>query len=214
VAAFFPNKRRGQVPLGWAFDPNLSDRAPQVFAYAYRHATPNDFFIAGDSGAGYLNPRALTVRPDSGLPSGLNAWEAYCKRYYARFGMTITGFVLDGAGGASTDREWAAYRSFSPDGLGTHFERGPTLHLGVPAAPERDLPDDVEAAAAAIARDANGSERHPVFQWRRSILKSPDWYERLSALLKEKHSDARVEVVDPYTFFGLIRLQQTQENSP
>ena len=73
VAAFFSDPQRGQVPLGWAFDPNLADRAPQALAYAYRHATTNDFFIAGDSGAGYLNPRALTVRPDSKLPPALEA---------------------------------------------------------------------------------------------------------------------------------------------
>ncbi|MBW3625178.1 MAG: hypothetical protein KY468_17410 [Armatimonadetes bacterium] len=206
VAAFFPNPKRGQVPLGWAFDPNLADRAPHVFEYAYRHATPNDYFIAGDSGAGYLNPRALTVRPDSGLPSGLKAWQEYCERYYRRFGMSITGFVLDGTSGASTDTEWAAYKTFSPDGFGTHYESGPALHLGVPAIPERDLPDDVETAAAVIARDAKGSDAGPVFQWRRSVLKSPDWYARLSDLLYEKHPEARVEVVDPYTLFGLIRL--------
>jgi hypothetical protein len=101
VPAFFTDKTRGQVPLGWAFDPNLADRAPQVLVYAYRHATPRDTFIAGDSGAGY-------------------------------------------------------YRQFSPDGLGTHFAPGPALHRGVPACPERDLPDDVAEAAAVIARDARG----------------------------------------------------------
>ncbi|HYG33573.1 MAG TPA: GxGYxYP domain-containing protein, partial [Clostridia bacterium] len=82
VPTFFPDRTRGQVPLGWAFDPNLADRAPQALVYAYRHATTNDFFIAGDSGAGYLNPRALTVRPDSGLPSGLKVWTEHCRRYY------------------------------------------------------------------------------------------------------------------------------------
>ena len=61
MPAFFPDPARGRVPLAWAFDPNLADRAPQALVYAYRHATTNDFFIAGDSGAGYLNPRALTV---------------------------------------------------------------------------------------------------------------------------------------------------------
>ena len=73
VAAFFSDPQRGRVPLGWAFDPNLADRAPQALVYAYRHATTNDFFIAGDSGAGYLNPRALTDRPDSKLPPALEA---------------------------------------------------------------------------------------------------------------------------------------------
>lgn len=213
VPAFFADSTRGQVPLGWAFDPNLSDRAPQALAYAYRHATPNDFFIAGDSGAGYLNPRALTVRPESGLPSGLEAWARYCRSHYARWDMTITGFVLDGSAGASTDLEWAAYKDFSPDGLGTHFESGPALHGGVPACPERDLPDSVAEAAAIIARDATGSAERPVFQWRRSILKSPAWYAELSRLLREKYPDARVEVVDPYTFFGLIKHHLTNADT-
>lgn len=205
VPAFFSDKTRGQVPLGWAFDPNLSDRAPQAFVYAYRNATPRDFFIAGDSGAGYLNPRALSVRPDSGLPSGLAAWTRYCQKYYARWDMSITGFVLDGAAGASSETEWAAYQKFSPNGLGTHYERGPAMHHGVAACPERDLPDDVEKAAEQIARDAQGSDARPVFQWRRSVLKPPSWYARLSELLQEKYPAARVEVVDPYTFFGLIK---------
>ena len=81
----FRNPARGQTPLGWAFDPNLADRAPQALVYAYRHATTNDFFIAGDSGAGYLNPRALTVRPDSQLPSGLDAWTGHCQFDFARW---------------------------------------------------------------------------------------------------------------------------------
>lgn len=212
VAAFFADEKRGQVPLGWAFDPNLSDRAPQALAYAYRRATPQDFFIAGDSGAGYLNPRPLTVRPDSKLPSGLAAWARHCEKYYRLWDMSITGFVLDGSGGASTEQEWAAYKTFSPDGLGTHFEPGPALHQGIPACPERDLPDDVEKAAERIARDARvGSSRpKPVFQWRRSILKPPSWYARLSQILREKHPDAGIEVVDPYTFFGLVKLHLTE----
>ncbi len=216
VAAFFPNPARGEVPLGWAFDPNLADRAPHVFAYAYRHAGPNDFFIAGDSGAGYLNPRGLTLRPDSGLTSGLAEWTAFNRRAYARLGMTITGFLLDGASGASTATEWAAYKAFSPDGFGTHFEAGPRLHLGVPGAPERDLPDSVEEAAAVIARDAGTGRTTPQFLWLRSILKSPDWYARLSDLLREKHSAAKVVVVDPYTFFGLIKyhLSRTGAKKP
>jgi len=56
-----------QGSAGLAFDPNLADRAPQALAYAYRHATTNDFFIAGEFGAGYLI-HGLTDRPDSKLP--------------------------------------------------------------------------------------------------------------------------------------------------
>jgi hypothetical protein len=127
--------------------------------------------------------------------------------------MDITGFVLDGAGGASTDHEWAAYRKFSPGGIGTHFKSGPALLAGVPSIPERDLPDDVEKAAEIIAKDAAGSDRKPVFQWRRSILKSPAWYLRLSQTLAEKHPGSRVEIVDPYTLFGLIQYELSREAS-
>lgn len=204
VAAHFADPTRGQVPLAWAFNPNLADRAPQALAYAYRHASTNDWFIAGDSGAGYLNPRALTVRPDSKRPAGLAAWEAYCRQYYRRWDMTITGFILDGAAGASTDLEFAAYARFAPHGAGTHFEPGPAIHAGLPTCPERDLPDDARAAARFIAARASERRGQTGFLWARSILKPPRWYAEVSRLLREEHPDTPVEVVDPYTFFGLI----------
>ena len=49
--------------------------------------------------------------------------------------MSITGFILDGSAGPSTALEFAAYRSFSPDGAGTHFEQKPALHDGLPNLP-------------------------------------------------------------------------------
>jgi hypothetical protein len=200
------------VPLAWAFDPNLGDRAPQALAYAYRNATTNDFFIAGDSGAGYLNPRALTIRPDSGLPSGLEQWREHCESYYKRWDMSITGFILDGSGGPSTDLEFKAYQTFSPDGAGTHFKPGPALKAAMPTHPERDLPDNVEEAARTVAAAARKGE--VTFFWARSILKSPAWYARLSELLATKYPEAKVSTVDPYTFFGLIRmhLQSSKPN--
>jgi hypothetical protein len=207
VPAFFPDPARGQVPLGWAFDPSLAERAPQALVYAYRHATTNDFFIAGDSGAGYLNPRALTARPDSGLPSGLEAWTEHCRRHFARWGMSITGFILDGSGGRSTDLEFAAYRSFSPDGAGTHFEERPAVLAGLPTCRERDLPDDVAKAAATIADLAGRRAGKPGFFWARSILKGPGWYAELSRCLAQKYPETGVVVVDPYTFFGLVRRE-------
>lgn len=208
VPAFFRDPARGRVPLGWAFDPNLADRAPQALVYAYRHATTNDFFIAGDSGAGYLNPRALTVRPDSNLPSGLDAWTAHCQSYYRRWGMSITGFLLDGYAGASTDLEFGSYRTFSPDGAGTHFEKGPALHEGLPTCREHDLPDDLDQAAGILVAAAKERGRRAGFFWARGILRSPAWYEELSQKVAEKGGSDEVAFVDPYTFFGLIRIQE------
>jgi len=169
----------------------------------------HDYFIPGDSGAGYLNVRALTVRSDSRLPSGLAAWQAHCRRWYERWDLTITGFVLDGAAGAATDLEFAAYRPFSPDGIGTHFEPGPALRAGLPTCPEKDLPDSVEDAARFIAGQATTSAGRTGFLWARSILKPPQWYADLSRRLREEHAGLAIEVVDPYTFFGLVRLHLT-----
>jgi hypothetical protein len=210
VAAHFADPTRGQVPLAWAFDPNLADRAPQALVYAYRHATTNDWFVTGNSGAGYLNPRALTVRPESGRPSGLSAWQAWCEHCYRRWDLTITGFVLDGAAGASTDLEFAAYARFSPDGAGTHFDPGPRLRGRLATCPEKDLPDGAREAADFIARRAGGNQGRPGFLWARSILKPPRWYAEVSRRLRDEHPGAPVEVVDPYTFFGLIAVTESR----
>jgi hypothetical protein len=207
VAAFFSDPERGGVPLGWAFDPNLADRAPQALVYAYRHATTNDFFIAGDSGAGYLNPRALTVRPDSKLPPALELWTDHCARRFKRWDMSITGFMLDGSAGASTPEEFSAYKRFSPDGCGNHFDLTPRVISGVPTIREWDMPDSAEQTAAYMAGQATAAANGPLFLWARTILKTPSWHAEVSRLLHEKHPTAPVVVVDPYKFFGLIREQ-------
>ena len=205
VAAFFSDPRRGRVPLGWAFDPNLADRAPQALVYAYRHATTNDFFIAGDSGAGYLNPRGLTHRPDSKLPPALKVWTEHCARYFTRWDMSITGFMLDGSAGASTPEEFAEYRRFSPDGCGNSFDLKPRVISGVPTIREWDMPKSAERTAAYMAQQAAATANGPCFLWARTILKPPSWHADVSRVLREKYPNARVAIVDPFTFFGLIK---------
>ena len=210
VPAFFKDPTRGAVPLGWAFNPNLCDRAPQALVYAYRHASTNDYFIAGDSGAGYLNVRGLTERPDSGLRPGLQAWINHCKKYYAQWDMSITGFVLDGAAGAATAGDFAAYQNFSPNGAGTHFEAGPGLKSGLPTCRETDLPDSAEAAVEVIRNQVASLNGRPGFLWARTILRPPKYHADISEILAKKYPELDVEVVDPYTFFALIKrnLQQ------
>ena len=205
VAAFFSDPQRGRVPLGWAFDPNLADRAPQALAYAYRHATTNDFFIAGDSGAGYLNPRGLTDRPDSKLPPALKVWTEHCARYFKRWDMSITGFMLDGSAGASTPEEFAEYGRFSPDGCGNQLDLTPQIISGVPTIREWDMPGSSERTAAYMAQQAAAATKGPCFLWARTILRTPSWHADVSRILREKYPKARVAVVDPYTFFGLIK---------
>ncbi|HYG35901.1 MAG TPA: hypothetical protein VEC99_14010, partial [Clostridia bacterium] len=79
-----------------------------------------------------------------------------------------------------------------------------------PTCREQDLPDEVEKAAAMIAQIARQQNGQAGFLWARSILKSPNWYAEVSKRLAQNHPEAQVAVVDPYTFFGLIRLHLSQ----
>ena len=124
--------------------------------------------------------------------------------------MTITGFMLDGAAGASTPTEFTAYRRFSPDGCGNHFDLTPRVISGVPTIREWDMPGSAEETAAYLAQQAAAAAGGLHFLWARTILKSPAWHEEVSRLLREKYPKAPVVVVDPYTFFGLIRQQTIQ----
>jgi hypothetical protein len=86
------------------------------------------------------------------------------------------------------------------------------VHSGLPTCPERDLPDDVKQAAALIIDAARHRNGKPGFLWARSILKPPSWYADLSQRLDREKPPSQVTVVDPYTFFGLIRYQFTTNN--
>ncbi|MGQ9596515.1 MAG: GxGYxYP domain-containing protein [Thermoproteota archaeon] len=50
------DSQRGRFPYTWEVQPLLLDLAPGMLEHYYRTATPNDYFIAGPSGAGYTAP--------------------------------------------------------------------------------------------------------------------------------------------------------------
>ena len=158
---------------------------------------------------GRFADRALTFRPDSKLPPALDVWTEHCVRQFKRWDMSITGFMLDGSADGSTTEEFSAYKRFSPDGCGNHFDLTPRVISGVPTIREWDMPDSAEQTAAFIAGQAASAANGPRFLWARTILKTPSWHVEVSRVLREKHPTAPVEVVDPYTFFGLIREQAT-----
>ena len=47
---------RGTLPIGWTLSPALAETAPLLAQYYQTTATPNDEFIAGPSGSGYMFP--------------------------------------------------------------------------------------------------------------------------------------------------------------
>ncbi|MGH3659929.1 MAG: hypothetical protein ACRDUA_25090, partial [Micromonosporaceae bacterium] len=88
---FWDDPARGSLPLNWAVNPNLAARMPVAMDRARRTATDQDTFIAGDSGAGYINPGMLAEpREFSGLPSGVAAWREHCQRHFQQWDLRVT----------------------------------------------------------------------------------------------------------------------------
>lgn len=90
---------RGDKIITWAFNPNLSQRVPQAFWYMMENRTDKDYFIVGDSGAGYVFPDLFrednpTRKAISGLPDGMEIFKKWNIRYYNQFGLDTTGFLL------------------------------------------------------------------------------------------------------------------------
>ncbi len=57
---------RGKIPCAWEVTMNWQWLAPAMLEYFYGMATPNDYFIGGLSGPGYMYPKAI---PRTSLPA-------------------------------------------------------------------------------------------------------------------------------------------------
>jgi hypothetical protein len=196
---------RGSIPLGWAFNPTLADRFAPGMAYTRATATPNDFFWAGDSGAGYVNPgHVQEPRSISGLPSGMDAWERHCARYYERWGIEATGFVIDGYAPPMSESTLDAYARFSPRGVVAQKVPPLSLHNSVPVIRMNyDLYKPADKAAEILAARVAEEKGRPAFLVFRTILWKPSDHRELMERAKELVPDA--EYLDPYSFLLLAK---------
>lgn len=214
LPAVWNDPERGSIPLGWAFDPNLADRFPVGMDWARRTATPNDHFIAGDSGAGYLNPGYLDGdRKFSHLPSGVKVWEDHCERYYHQWDISLSGFVIDGFAPPMSADTLAAYARFSPDGVvaqrlpsrdgliaGTTT---PYLTMGS----DMPNPNQLDVAIQRIQASMNGDKTDgPHFHIFRTVLWTPTQHKTLFDRVRQLPN---VAIVDPYTLMGLLRIAKS-----
>ncbi len=199
---------RGELPVAWAFNPNLSDRVPYVFDHIYNTKTPNDWFIAGDSGAGYLNPNLLTgTRLESGIPDALELWVSHNMAYYRRFDYAITGFVINGFHGDMPLAIQEAYARFSPAGVGMQLDfeqpivrQTPFLRHASDIYPNLD---NLKETAAQMARFARPEKpQFLIFRW---ILQKPSTIKAVRDLLAREYPGEDWEFCDPYTFFDLYK---------
>lgn len=203
---------RGKVPLMWCISPVLSERVPMVMHYFRKSASDLDYFAAADNGAGYLMPGMLQEpRPISGLPDGLEAWGKHCKKFYERWGLSITGFIIDGSAPKLNDRGFKCYSKFSPNGIVP--QKVPlTLLFGDMPILRSDC--DIVSSDPKIAAEAvlDRIDKRPIpFHWFRAILKSPTWYKNVYEQLKNKNK--KIEFLDAPTFFELYRIYLEQNKA-
>ncbi|MGA2254184.1 MAG: GxGYxYP domain-containing protein [Thermoguttaceae bacterium] len=210
IPEIWDDPNRGQVPLGWAFNPALAQRFPVGLAYARATATANDTFIAGDSGFGYLNPGYLVPpRHWSGLPSGLGAWEKLCSEGYRRWDLRVTGFVIDGNAPAMSNAVQAAYARFSPGGVVAQKIPEQSLVHGVPCLRmSSDLPDPQQGARLIVAAFSPGRSS-PDFGIFRSILWTPTMHKQMFDAVRQQRPD--IEFVEPHTLLELLRRRLLEQ---
>lgn len=209
MESLWDHEDRGKMPLAWAFNPNLADRFPFGIAYARKTATANDSFVAGDNGAGYINPGYLTPpRKYSGLPSGAEAWEKHCTKYFDQWDLNVTGFVIDGYAPEMTTETLSRYARFSPGGIVNWRYKGQTgIHEGMPYLPmSYDLNGGTTECAKLIAEKAPQATGFAAF---RTILWSPGQHRQLFEETKKLRPD--IEFVDLNTLMLLSKLWQTRQ---
>lgn len=202
---------RGTLPLTWAINPNLAERFAFGMHYLRNHAAPGEVFVAGE-GAGYLNPSLLQQpRPEPGLPDALDLWVEHSTKWYRQWDITVTGFNIDGNTPAMNDRGLAAYRKFSPGGIGLQFSAGaygvqdklPYLRMTTDL-PGHDNSADMTETAATVENFFKPASKTPHFVLVRSILQTPSYYADIQRRLQEPGRLPN-RLVDMPTLLWLVR---------
>lgn len=208
---------RGKVPLTWAINPTLAQRF--MFGLCHIRATraEREVFVAGE-GSGYLNPSLLQApRPFPGLPDAMDVWVRHNQEWYGTWNLTVTGFNIDGYAPPLNEQGIAAYRRFSPGGIG--LSHAPNLYGVVQGVPYVQMMADLASNDLRPLDDQTVKqvsllfeEDMPHFVLVRSILQTPTYY----AALQQRLSAPDVlpnKCVDLPTLLWLIKAwQQDPDN--
>jgi len=209
---------RGDLPLAWGFNPALVEDIPAIMTYLYDTQTGRDYFVAANSGAGYLNPDAL---PDITFLR----WLLRSRHFYRQYGYNLQGFIVNGKGVAMSQRRLDAFTLIAPVGLLTpDFETDepwPRLQWRTPlsAVATESLAGTPDVAAEAVHnayRRTVLAEGRPPFLAFRSAFQSPTFLWGVRDRIQAHDAEGRIlandgevlhpnySVVDPYTFFFLL----------
>ncbi|MCL2774952.1 MAG: hypothetical protein FWD71_16630 [Oscillospiraceae bacterium] len=216
--AHFSDINRGKYPHMWCFNPNLSKRVPMVFDYVYKNKTENDFFAAGDSGAGYFNPSLLFApRIFSDLPDADSLFVGHNRYYFDKFDMSHVGFIINGHH-KFDEKVYDMYAEFLSGGAGHNGHRNP-IHIKSNVVfigylgdlPGHSSPLDGSFDSSNIENAADmivswGKEKvYKNFMLFRTILWSPSMVDALVKCLKEKDQSNEYVFLNPDDFFNMCR---------
>jgi len=210
-------KSRGEFPLAWGVNPNLSESYPDIFTYFYKTRSKNDYFVGDASAAGYFNPSRLEK----------DNWETVIKHnkyFYDLTDMSISPMVLDWV--APTPQILENFAQFSKDGYCAclyDFHNDPkngNMKVPIPKAYVQnhmmvdfmynsicDLGNNPEEGAKKIVGDIliNEIQNKPTFNYVRVVWVSAGKVKELISEIKMLRPKLDIEVVDPYNYFELYK---------
>lgn len=219
AASPWQDSRRGQIPLAWGLNPALVEDLPAIVSYLYATQSDNDTFVAANSGAGYVNPDALSEWT-------LLRWLRRSNEFYSRYGYDIQGFLLNGNGAAMSQRRLDTFTFLAPRGILTPDyevdEPWPRLQLGTPLSTMATevlagTPDVAAAAVHSAYRRVVLEQGRPPFLAFRSSFQAATFLWGVRDRIQAQDEAGQVvgnngeilhpnyTVVDPYTFFALLQ---------
>ena len=218
MIALWHDPARGELPLAWGINPNFCGVFPDLMKYFYDTRTENDYIVADSSGAGYFNASRI---PTENWPTV----RAHNEYWYNHADVTISGMVLDSD--HATKEVLTNYARFSPDGfcsLVSGYRGGKNLRL------DRQLFDDMPVSymtkgvcdwlgtcenTAAALNDfyfKKMSSTRPEFLYYRLCYRNPSDMFALYRELQRTNPNLDIELVDPYTYFDLIRQEAMKKS--
>lgn len=215
------DEKRGELPLAWGINPGMVEEIPGIMSYLFATETENDYFVGTNSGAGYINP-------DGPTQLTFLRWLGRTHKYYSPYGYDIMGFLINGNGAMMSQRRIDAFSFVTPTGILSidiqTDEPWPRLQNGVPLStiPINAFGGTPDSSADLVhqiyRRDVLEKQRLPFIVFRSSFLSSTFLWE-VRERLKVHEAEGRVTglagevirpnytVVDPYTFFFLLKRQ-------
>ena len=220
IPALWESEGRGKLPLAWGIAGIQDARATHIYNYMYQTATDNDYFVATNNGAGYLNPQFLIPENKDAayagktVPDGLDAWVKFCTEKYTKFDLSATPFIipnwLQSLGKTSTlTRVLEAYRSFSPTGLGWyHWSSDGLVSIsGTPLSHTLDGVNNLSTAGQVYENllgyltNKNILDKEKNMLLIREIIVDPNAINEAVERVKREHPEIDFEVVDVNTFY-------------